>query len=69
MKKVFLAVLCAGLFFAWYDYDKDHILTSLHPFLILLYDFKDGSFFSGNKRRLDFNSSLKAQIEAIASVV
>ena len=56
-----IIVLCG------YDYDKDHILTSLHPFLILLYDFKDGFFFSGNKRRLDFNSSLKAQIEAIAS--
>lgn len=50
-----------------YDYDKNHILSALHPFLILLYDFKDGSFFSGNKRRLDFPSGTKAQIEGIAT--
>ena len=56
-----LVVLCG------YDYDKNHILSALHPFLILLYDFKDGSFFSGNKRRLDFGSGVKAQIEAIAT--
>ena len=53
--------------FCGYDYDKNHILSSLHPFLILLYDFQDGSFFSGNKRRLDFSSSVKAQTEAIAT--
>ena len=56
-----LIVLCG------YDYDKNHILSSLHPFLILLYDFKDDHFFSGNKRRLDFNSSVKSQIEAVAT--
>ena len=50
-----------------YDYDKNHILSSLHPFILLLYDFQDGFFFSGNKRRLDFNSSAKSQIEAIAT--
>ena len=56
-----LVVLCG------YDYDKNHILSALHPFLILLYDFKDGSFFSGNKWRLDFPSGTKAQIEGIAT--
>ena len=56
-----LVVLCG------YDYDKNHILSALHPFLILLYDFKDGCFFSGNKRRLDFPSGTKAQIESIAT--
>ena len=56
-----LVVLCG------YDYDKNHILSALHPFLILLYDFKDGCFFSGNKRRLDFPSGVKAQIEGIAT--
>lgn len=56
-----IVVLCG------YDYDKNHILSALHPFLILLYDFKDGSFFSGNKRRLDFPSGTKAQIEGIAT--
>lgn len=56
-----LVVLCG------YDYDKNHILSALHPFLILLYDFKDRCFFSGNKRRLDFPSGTKAQIESIAT--
>ncbi len=56
-----IVVLCG------YDYDKNHILSALHPFLVLLYDFKDGSFFSGNKRRLDFPSGTKAQIEGIAT--
>ena len=56
-----LIVLCG------YDYDKNRILSSLHPFLLLLYDFQDGFFFSGNKRRLDFSSSVKAQTEAIAT--
>ena len=32
-----------------------------------MYDFKDGYFFSGNKRRLDFGSGVKAQIEGIAT--
>lgn len=50
-----------------YDYDKSRVLSSLHPFILLLYDFQDGFFFSGNKRRLDFNSSVKSQIEGIAT--
>lgn len=56
-----IVVLCG------YDYDKNHIFSALHPFLILLYDFKEDSFFSGNKRRLDFPSGTKAQIESIAT--
>lgn len=56
-----LVVLCG------YDYNKKNLLSALHPFLILLYDFKDGCFFSGNKRRLDFKSNVKSQIEAIAT--
>lgn len=56
-----IVVLCG------YDYDKYYILSALHPFLILLYDFKDGSFFSGNKRRLEFPSGTKAQVESIAT--
>ena len=56
-----LVVLCG------YDYDKKNLLSALHPFVILLYDFKDGFFFSGNKRRLDFDAGTKAQIEAIAT--
>ena len=56
-----LVVLCG------YDYDKKNIFSALHPFIILLYDFKDGYFFSGNKRRLDFGSGVKAQIEGIAT--
>lgn len=56
-----LVVLCG------YDFDKNNILSALHPFMILLYDFKEGLFFSGNKRRLDFGSGVKAQIEGIAT--
>ena len=56
-----LAVLCG------YDYDTDNLLLALHPFIILLYDFQGTKFFSGNKRRLDFDYSIKAQIEAIAT--
>lgn len=56
-----LVVLCG------YDYDKKNIFSALHPFIILLYDFKDGYFFSGNKRRIDFGSGIKAQIEGIAT--
>lgn len=56
-----LVVLCG------YDYDKKNLLSALHPFLVLLYDFKDGDLLSGNKRRLDFNSGVKAQIEGIAT--
>ena len=56
-----LVVLCG------YDYDKRNILSALHPFIVLLYDYKGGFFFSGNKRRLDFGSGVKAQIEGIAT--
>jgi hypothetical protein len=56
-----LVVLCG------YDYDKRNIFSALHPFIYLLYDFQDGFLFSGNKRRLDFGSGVKAQIEAIAT--
>ena len=54
-----LVVLCG--------YDYGSFLTSLHPFILLLYDFQGNDFFSGNKRRLDFESMEKAQIEAIAT--
>ena len=56
-----LIVLCG------YDYDKKNLLSALHPFIVLLYDFKDDDFLSGNKRRLDFGLGVKAQIEAIAT--
>ena len=56
-----LIVLCG------YDYDKKNIFSSLHPFLCLLYDFKEDRFFSGNKRRLDFKSNAKNQVEGIAT--
>ena len=54
-----LVVLCG--------YDYGSFLTSLHPFILLLYDFQGNDFFSGNKRRLDFEAMEKAQIEAIAT--
>ena len=50
-----------------YDYDSENLLSSLHPFIVLLYDFQENKFFSGNKRRLDFDFSARAQIEAIAT--
>ena len=56
-----LIVLCG------YDYDPVNLLSSLHPYIILLYDFQEDRFFSGNKRRLDFDFSTRAQIEAIAT--
>ena len=56
-----LVVLCG------YDYDAVNVLSSLHPFVVLLYDFQEDRFFSGNKRRLDFEFSTRAQIEAIAT--
>ena len=56
-----LVVLCG------YDYDQENLLTALHPFFILLYDFQEDKYFSGNKRRLDFDYSVRAQIEAIAT--
>lgn len=56
-----LVVLCG------YDYDSLNLLSSLHPFMILLYDFQGNRFFSSNKRRLDFDFSTRAQIEAVAT--
>ena len=56
-----LVVLCG------YDYDPVNLLSSLHPFVVLLYDYQENRFFSGNKRRLDFDFSSRAQIEAIAT--
>lgn len=56
-----LAVLCG------YDYATENMLTALHPFIVLLYDFQADKFFSGNKRRLDFDYSTRAQVEAIAT--
>lgn len=56
-----LAVLCG------YDYDRENLLTALHPFIFLLYDFQEDNFFSGNKRRIDFDYSTRAQVEAIAT--
>ena len=56
-----LVVLCG------YDYDPVNLLSSLHPFVVLLYDYQENRFFSGNKRRLDFDFSARAQIEAIAT--
>ena len=56
-----LAVLCG------YDYDGGSYLSSLRPFIILLYDFQGDDFFSGNKRRLDFGTLVKDQVEAIAT--
>ena len=56
-----LAVLCG------YDYNGGSYLSSLHPFVVLLYDFQGDDFFSGNKRRLDFVLTVRNQVEAIAS--
>ena len=56
-----LVVLCG------YDYDKKNKLAALRPFIYLLYDFKEDCFFSGNKRRLNFKSNAKNQVEAIAT--
>ena len=56
-----LVVLCG------YDYAGGRSLTALHPFIILLYDFQGNNFFSGNKRRLDFKTMSKSQVEAIAT--
>ena len=56
-----LVVLCG------YDYGSENLLTAMHPFIILLYDFQEDKFFSGNKRRLDFDYSVRAQVEAIAT--
>ncbi|MBO7491101.1 MAG: hypothetical protein J6T59_01525 [Bacteroidales bacterium] len=56
-----LIVLCG------YDYNKNNVLSALKPFMVLLYDFKDNLFFSGNKRRLDFSYPTRAQIEGVAT--
>lgn len=56
-----LVVMCG------YDYGGGSYLSSLHPFIILLYDFQGDEFFSGNKRRLNFGTLVKEQIEAIAT--
>ena len=56
-----IVVLCG------YNYDKKNIMSALRPFLYLLYDYKEGRFFSGNKRRLNFKSNVRAQVEAIAT--
>lgn len=56
-----LVVLCG------YDYNSSDIVSALHPFIVLLYDFQGNNFFSGNKRRLDFETAAKAQVEAIAT--
>ena len=56
-----LAILCG------YDYTTENMLSALHPFIILLYDFQADKFFSGNKRRVDFDFSTRAQVEAIAT--
>ena len=56
-----LVILCG------YDYNSSDIVSALHPFIVLLYDFQDNNFFSGNKRRLDFETTAKAQVEAIAT--
>ena len=39
--------------------------TLLQPFIYLLYDYTDGNFFNGNKRKISINL-LGSQIEAIA---
>lgn len=56
-----LIVLCG------YSYSSRVKVSSLRPFLVLLYDYKDHRFFSGNKRRLNFKSTVKSQVEAIAT--
>ncbi len=56
-----LVVLCG------YDYGDGDFLTALHPFIVLLYDFSGNNFFSGNKRRLNFPTLAKDQVEAVAT--
>ena len=56
-----LIVLCG------YSYSRKVKVSSLRPFIVLLYDFTENRFFSGNKRRLNFKSSVKSQVEAIAT--
>ena len=56
-----LIVLCG------YSYSRKVKVASLRPFIVLLYDYQENRFFSGNKRRLNFKSSVKSQVEAIAT--
>lgn len=56
-----LIVLCG------YSYSRKVKVSSLRPFIVLLYDYRENRFFSGNKRRLNFKSSVKSQMEAIAT--
>jgi len=56
-----LIVLCG------YSYSRKVKVASLRPFIVLLYDYQDNRFFSGNKRRLNFKSTVKSQVEAIAT--
>jgi len=50
-----------------YDYNRKVKVASLRPFIVLLYDYQGNRFFSGNKRRLNFKSTVKSQVEAIAT--
>lgn len=50
-----------------YEFDISNYSSLFHPFLVLLYDFQEDNFFSGNKRRLDLDYSTWAQVEAIAT--
>ena len=56
-----LIVLCG------YSYSRKVRVSSLRPFIVLLYDYQENRFFSGNKRRLNFKSGVKSQTEAIAT--
>lgn len=56
-----LIVLCG------YSYSRKVRISSLRPFIVLLYDYQGNRFFSGNKRRLNFKSGVKSQTEAIAT--
>lgn len=56
-----LIVLCG------YSYSRKVKVASLRPFVVLLYDYPDNRFFSGNKRRLNFKSTVKSQVEALAT--
>lgn len=50
-----------------YSYSRKVKVSSLRPFVVLLYDYPDNRFFSGNKRRLNFKSTVKSQVEALAT--
>lgn len=50
-----------------YSYSRKVKVSSLRPFIVLLYDYPDNRFFSGNKRRLNFKSTVKSQVEALAT--